>query len=202
DIGLGDMGGKGAAGRVWQVLGVFARPLKAYPSSGYYRRDYGMDDLAADVAKARHEGFLGYKMKVGNIDAAIHARVLHETPLRVSFADDIARVRAAREAIGSGNDLMCDATTSLDAKTAMSYADEFESLGVRWFEEPTEPENIEGCAMLAHSTRVPIAGFETETSKFNFARLIDAGAIDIVQPDIIQVGGITEARKVAAYAQM
>ena len=75
-------------------------------------------------------------------------------------------------------------------------------LGVRWFEEPTQPENIAGCAELARRTRVPIAGFETETSKFNFAALIDAGAIQMVQPDVIQVGGITEARKIAAYAQM
>src|SRR5205823_2766188 len=150
----------------------------AYASSGYYRRDYGVNDLARDVSNARRDGFLGYKMKVGNIAAAIHARVLNETPLRVTFADDIARVRAAREAIGADNDLMCDATTSLDAKIAMAYAAEFETLAIRWFEEPTQPENVEGCAALAQSTRVPIAGFETETSKFNFARLIDAGAID------------------------
>jgi D-arabinonate dehydratase/D-galactarolactone cycloisomerase len=202
DIALWDIVGKAAARPLWQLLGGFARPLKAYASSGYYRRDYGIDDLEADIAKARKEGFLGYKMKIGNIDAAIHARVLHDTPLRVSFANDIARVRAAREAIGSDNDLMCDATTSLDTKTAMSYAAKLEPLGIRWLEEPTQPENIEGCALLARSTSVPIAGFETETSKFNFARLIDAGAIDIVQPDVIQVGGITEARKIAAYAQM
>jgi D-galactarolactone cycloisomerase len=202
DIALWDILGKAAAKPLWQLLGGFARPLKTYASSGYYRRDYGVDDLAADVAKSRKEGFLGYKMKVGNIATSIHARVLHETPLRVTLADDLARVRAAREAIGPGNELMCDATTSLDAKTAMSYAAEFEALCIRWFEEPTQPENVEGCAELAHRTHIPIAGFETETSKFNFARLIDAGAIDIVQPDVIQVGGITEARKIAAYAQM
>jgi D-arabinonate dehydratase/D-galactarolactone cycloisomerase len=202
DIALWDIVGKAAARPLWQLLGGFARPLKAYASAGYYRRNYGTDDLASDVASARRKGFLGYKMKVGNISAAIHARVLHGTPLRVSVAEDLARVRAAREAIGPDNDLMCDATTSLDAKTAMAYAAAFEDIGVRWFEEPTQPENVEGCASLARATRVPIAGFETETSKFNFARLIDAGAIDVVQPDIIQVGGITEARKIAAYAQM
>ncbi len=50
--------------------------------------------------------------------------------------------------------------------------------------------------------KIPIAGFETETDKYQFARLIDAGAIQVVQPDIVQVGGITEARKIAHYAQM
>ena len=51
-------------------------------------------------------------------------------------------------------------------------------------------------------TRIAIAGFETETGRDAFARLIDAGAIQVVQPDIVQVGGITEARKIAAYAQI
>lgn len=202
DIALWDILGKAAGQPVWRLLGGFSRPLRAYASSGYYRRDYSTDDLAADVAKARAAGYRGYKMKVGNIASAVHAQVLHETPMRVTFEEDIARVRAAREAIGGDGDLMCDATTSLDARGAMAYADEFERIGIRWFEEPTQPENIGGCAELARRTRIPIAGFETETSKFNFAALMDAGAIHVVQPDVIQVGGITEARKIAAYAQM
>jgi D-arabinonate dehydratase/D-galactarolactone cycloisomerase len=202
DIALWDILGKSAGQPVWRLLGGFARPLRAYASSGYYRRDYSTEDLANDVAAARAAGYLGYKMKVGNIASAVHARVLDTTPLRVSPNEDFARVRAAREALGSDLDLMCDATTSLDARTAMAYADEFERIGVRWFEEPTQPENIAGCAELARRTRIPIAGFETETSKFNFAAMMDAGAIQMVQPDVIQVGGITEARKIAAYAQM
>ena len=202
DIALWDIMGKAAGQPVWRMLGGFGRPLRSYASSGYYRRERTVDDFAADVSQARAAGYLGYKMKVGNIASAVHAGVLHETPLRVSFAEDIARVEAAREALGGDLELMCDATTSLDARTAMAYADQFERLGIRWFEEPTQPENIAGCAELARRTRVPIAGFETETSKFNFAALMDAGAIQVVQPDVIQVGGITEARKIAAYAQM
>jgi D-galactarolactone cycloisomerase len=202
DIALWDILGKAVGQPVWRLLGGFARPLRAYASSGYYRRGYSTGDLANDVAKARAAGYRGYKMKVGNIASAVHARVLSETPLRVTLEEDFARVRAAREAIGGNRDLMCDATTSLDARTAMTYADEFERLDIRWFEEPTQPENINGCAELARRTRIPIAGFETETSKFNFAALMDAGAIQMVQPDVIQVGGITEARKIAAYAQM
>ncbi|CAN5556206.1 mandelate racemase/muconate lactonizing enzyme family protein [soil metagenome] len=202
DIALWDILGKVSGMPVWRLLGGFGRPLKAYASSGYYRRDYSVDDLGRDVAAARQAGYLAYKMKVGNIAGAIHARALHETPLRVSFADDMRRVAAAREAIGADGELMCDATTSLDAKTAMAYADAFEPLGIRWFEEPTQPENIAGCAELARRTRIPIAGFETETNKYQFAALMDAGAIQVVQPDVIQAGGITEARKIAAYAQM
>ena len=202
DIALWDIMGKVADQPVWRLLGGYARPLKAYASSGYYRRNYGPADLAGDVAKARRDGYRAYKMKVGNIERAVHARTLSETPLRLSLAEDLDRVRAAREAIGPDGELMCDATTSLDARTAMIYAAAFEEIGIRWFEEPTQPENIAGCADLARHTRVPIAGFETESNKFTFAMLMDAGAIQVVQPDVIQVGGISEARKIAAYAQM
>lgn len=85
---------------------------------------------------------------------------------------------------------------------AMRYAEALEAVNARWFEEPVQPEDIEGCAELASRTRIPIAGFQTETGKYQFAKLIDAGAVQVVQFDVVQVGGFTEARKVAAYAQM
>jgi D-arabinonate dehydratase/D-galactarolactone cycloisomerase len=97
---------------------------------------------------------------------------------------------------------MVDANTSLSSRMAMRYAEALEPLNVRWFEEPTQPEDVEGCAELARRTRIPIAGFETESGKYQFARLIDAGAVQVVQFDIVQVGGFTEARKIASYAQM
>ena len=77
---------------------------QAYASSGYYRRNYGNADLAAAVSTRKSQGYLGYKMKVGNIERAIHAKVLAETPLRVSIAEDLARVAAAREAVGPNCD--------------------------------------------------------------------------------------------------
>jgi D-arabinonate dehydratase/D-galactarolactone cycloisomerase len=141
-------------------------------------------------------------MKIGNIPQAVHASVLDRVPLRLSFEEDVSRINAAREALGSGADLMVDANTSLTARMAMRYAQAIEPLNIRWFEEPTQSEDVEGCADLARHTRIPIAGFETESGKYRFARLIDEGAVQVVQFDIVQVGGITEARKIAHYAQM
>jgi D-galactarolactone cycloisomerase len=202
DIALWDILGKCADQPVWRLLGGFGRPVSAYASAGYYRRDYGLDDLARDVAKARSAGFTGYKMKIGNVWQAVHHGVIHDVPLRCSIDDDLKRVAAAREAIGGDRNLMVDATTSLTARVAMRYAAALEPLNIRWFEEPVQAEDVAGCAELARRTRIAIAGFETETGREAFARLIDAGAIQVVQPDIVQVGGITEARKIAAFAQM
>jgi D-galactarolactone cycloisomerase len=202
DIALWDILGKCAGQPLWRLLGGFGRPVTAYASSGYYRRDYGLDAFAADVARAKSAGFRGYKMKIGNIRQAIHAGVVQHVPLRGSIADDIGRVAAAREAIGAENDLMVDATTSLPPPIAMRYAELLEPLDICWFEEPVPAEDVAGCAELGRRTRIPIAGFETEAGRDAFARLIDAGAIRIVQPDIVQVGGITEARKIASFAQV
>ena len=202
DIALWDILGKSMDQPLWRVFGGFGKPLAAYASSGYYRRDYSLEHFAADVTRARETGHHGYKMKIGNIASAIHKGVIEDTPLKVSIEDDLERIRVAREAIGWDRDLMVDANTSLDTHTAMRYADELEDLNIRWFEEPVQPENIDGCRELASRTRIPIAGFETETNKYTFATLIDAGAIQIVQPDVVQVGGFTEALKIAHYAQM
>jgi D-arabinonate dehydratase/D-galactarolactone cycloisomerase len=202
DIALWDIMGKVAGQPLWRLLGGFGRPLSAYASAGYYRDDHGTSELAADVTRAREAGYRGYKMKIGNIPQVVHGGVLSDVPGRLSFADDIARVAVAREALGPDLNLMVDANTSLSARMAMRYAEAMLPFNVRWFEEPTEPENVEGCAALARHTRIPVAGFETETGKFQFARLIDAGAIQVVQFDVVQVGGLTEARKIAAYAQM
>jgi D-galactarolactone cycloisomerase len=202
DIALWDIVGKAAGLPLWRVLGGFGRPLSSYASAGYYRRDRTLDAFAADVARAREEGFRGYKMKIANIPQVIHGSVLADVPLRHGFDADMARIRAAREAIGTDRNLVVDANTSLSSRMAMRYAEALESLDIRWFEEPTQPEDVEGCAELARRTRVPIAGFETESSKYQFARLMDAGAVQVVQFDLVQVGGFTEARKIAAYAQM
>lgn len=202
DIALWDILGKCAGLPLWRLLGGFGRPLVAYASAGYYRRDHSLDAFAAEVRAARAAGYRGYKMKIGNIPQAVHYGVLPDVPHRLSFDGDMARIRAAREAIGGDRNLMVDANTSLSPRVAMRYAEALEPLNVRWLEEPVLAENVEGCAELARRTRIAIAGFETETGRDNFARLIDAGAIQVVQPDVVQVGGITEARKIAVHAQI
>jgi D-arabinonate dehydratase/D-galactarolactone cycloisomerase len=142
DIALWDIAGKAAGQPLWRLLGGFGRPLSTYASAGYYRRDYSLSDFAEDVARVRRAGFRGYKMKIGNIPQAVHAGVLPDVPLRRSFAEDMARIAAAREAIGSDRDLMVDANTSLSGRTAMRYAEALAPLNPRWFEEPTQPEDV------------------------------------------------------------
>lgn len=197
DIACWDIMGKAAGQPLWRLLGGYGRPVTAYHSSGYYRRGDTPDIFAARVAQSRALGYRGYKMKIGNIPQVNHHE---ERPYTVSFEEDMARIAAAREAIGADRNLMVDANCALNPRVAMRYAEKLEPLDIRWFEEPVAPENIAGCAELASRTRIAIAGFESETTAMTFARLMDAGAIQIAQPDVVQVGGLTEFRKIAAYA--
>ncbi|MDA0219889.1 MAG: mandelate racemase/muconate lactonizing enzyme family protein [Proteobacteria bacterium] len=197
DIACWDIMGKAAGQPLWRLLGGYGRPVTAYHSSGYYRRGDTPEIFAARVAQSRALGYRGYKMKIGNIPQVNHHE---ERAYTVSFDEDMARIAAAREAIGADRNLMVDANCALNPRVAMRYAEKLEPLEIRWFEEPVAPENIAGCAELAGRTRIAIAGFESETTAMTFARLMDAGAIQIAQPDVVQVGGLTEFRKIAAYA--
>ena len=197
DIACWDIMGKAAGQPLWRLLGGYGRPVTAYHSSGYYRRGDTPEIFAARVSESRRLGYRGYKMKIGNIPQVNHHE---ERPYTVSFDEDLARIAAAREAIGADRNLMVDANCALNPRVAMRYAEKLEPLEIRWFEEPVAPENVAGCAELAGRTRIAIAGFESETTAMTFARLMDAGAIQIAQPDVVQVGGLTEFRKIAAYA--
>jgi len=76
-----------------------------------------------------------------------------------------------------------------------------ERFNIHWLEEPVGTEDVEGSALVAHQIDTPVAGYESETSLPGFRELITRRAVDIVQPDVIWTGGITECRKIAALAQ-
>jgi L-alanine-DL-glutamate epimerase-like enolase superfamily enzyme len=78
---------------------------------------------------------------------------------------------------------------------------EVATFDIRWLEEPVPTDDIEGSALVAHQLDTPVAGYETETGLPGFRELISRRAVDIVQPDVIWSGGITECRKIAAFAQ-
>jgi L-alanine-DL-glutamate epimerase-like enolase superfamily enzyme len=96
---------------------------------------------------------------------------------------------------------MVDANQQWDRATAMRMGRLFEQFGLVWIEEPLDAYDAEGHANLARSLDTPIATGEMLTSVAEHARMIDAGAADIVQPDAPRIGGITPFLKLAAYAE-
>jgi len=114
--------------------------------------------------------------------------------------EDLERVRAVRKAIGPRMSLMVDVNCCWDRETAIKMARAMEPLDVFWLEEPVPTDDVDGSAALAAATSIPIAGYETESGMAGYRQLIDRRAVDVVQVDLSWSGGITEARRIAAYA--
>ena len=175
DLALWDLAGKIVGVPVWQLLGGLTQPrVRAYASMLRYATASDVGRVAAALAD---RGFTGIK--------------LHQT--------DVESVAVARDAVGAGVDLMLDTNCPWTVDEAIAVARRLEPLGLRWLEEPVwPPEDYGGLARVRAATSIPIAGGENEATAFGFRAIVDAGAVDIAQPSVTKVGGVSELRKVAA----
>ncbi len=184
DIALWDIKAKAAGMPLYRLLGGCHEQIRAYASAGFYAPGKGIKELAGEMASYVQEGFTGVKMKIG----------------RLSPAEDIARVRAVREAIGDDIDLMVDGNNAYTSYQAIKIGRRMEEYNIFWFEEPVPVEDIEGSAAVAAALDTPVAAGENEFTRYGFRDLIINKAIDIGQPDVTWCGGITEAKKIAGMA--
>ena len=141
------------------------------------------------------------------LDQGFHAFKIGWGPFgRKDAALDEAIVRSARETLGDGNELMVDAGGS-DAfwhqgyKWAVKTAEMLAHYDVSWFEEPLKPDAFDDFVALRRAAPVPISGGEVLTRRQSFQPWLQAGAFDIVQPDVTKVGGISEERRIGWMAQ-
>jgi len=184
DIALWDIKAKSVGMPLYRLLGGCYEKIRAYASAGFYAEGKGLKELASEMESYVKEGFTAVKMKIG----------------RVSQAEDVARIKAVREAIGPNIDLLVDGNNVYTAYEAIKMARRMEAYDIFWFEEPVPAEDIEGSAKVAHAIDMPVAAGENEFTRYGFRDLIINQALDIAQPDATWCGGITEARKIAAMA--
>lgn len=185
DLALWDIKGKAAGLPVYKLLGGCRESAPVYGSdSGWLY--LSVAEMLSGFEEYLEQGMMGVKMKIG-----------HEDP-----REDIKRVREVRKGLGDEVWIAVDANQKWDFPTAMWVGRELEQLGVAWFEEPLLAEDVSGHARLAAALDIPIALGETLGSRFEFDAYIRADAADILQPDIIRVGGITEMVKVIALADV
>jgi D-galactarolactone cycloisomerase len=190
DIALWDILGKATNQPVGRLLGGRYRE-RVRPYASLLMTEPG--PLAESLLALKAQGYRAFKIGWGPFG-------------RRDAASDEAIVRAARKAIGDQNALMVDAGGS-DAfwtqglKWAMRTAQMLASYNVAWFEEPLQPDALEDFVHLRRASPVPISGGETLTRRQSFRPWLEAGAFDIVQPDVTKVGGISEERQIARLAQ-
>lgn len=185
DLALWDIKGRVAGLPVHKLLGGRRESAPCYGSDGGWLY-MTVSEMVAAFEGYLSQGMMGVKMKIGHED----------------YRDDIRRVREVRKALGDDAWIAVDANQKWDLPTAMRVGRELEQLGVAWFEEPLLCEDIPGHAKLAAALDIPIAMGETLGSRFEFAAYLRANAVDIVQPDIIRVGGITETVKIVTLADV
>ncbi len=109
--------------------------------------------------------------------------------------------RVIRDAVGDKADLLFGTHGQFSTAGAIRLAQAIEPYSPLWFEEPVPPDNHDSTAMVAHATKVPVATGERLTTKADFGAVLRAGAASILQPALGRVGGIWEAKKIAAMAE-
>jgi L-alanine-DL-glutamate epimerase-like enolase superfamily enzyme len=183
DIALWDLLGQQLGVPVCRLLGSNRDRVPVYGSGGWL--SYSVDELLGEVTGYLKRGFTMVKMKVGRAD----------------IRQDAERVRAVRHAIGDKVGLMVDANQAWTAQQAISFARQVEDQDIYWFEEPVAKDDFEGYCQVAVKSNIPIATGEREYSLDAFREFLTRGAAAILQPDILRIGGLTQALKVAHLAQ-
>ncbi len=184
DLALWDIMGKALKMPAYRLLGGgFRLKVRAYASTLFGR------SLEATGARARWCVDRGYTAVKFGWD-----------PMGQDPDYDEALVRTIREAVGPKVDVLIDAGQCYDTKTAIQMAHRFEPYRPYWFEEPLNPDNLEGYARLSQASRLRIAAGEAESERHSYIDLMDRGLIDVVQIDPTRVGGLTEAKKIAYAA--
>jgi L-alanine-DL-glutamate epimerase-like enolase superfamily enzyme len=185
DLAMWDLKGKVAGLPLYKLLGG------ARESAPVYGSDVGWlwmspEEMITAARPYLDQGMMGIKLKVGGSDP--------ET--------DADRVTRVREVLGEDIWLAVDANQRYNYGTALSMGRFFEEeIGVDWFEEPISCDDLDGHARLAERLEVPIALGETLFSRAEFRHYLQQNAVDVVQPNVTRVGGLTTCLKIATLAE-
>jgi L-alanine-DL-glutamate epimerase-like enolase superfamily enzyme len=169
---------------LWRAAGGAKQRIPVYTTEGGWLQ-HPVETLVKETVAAKKAGFKGAKIKVG----------------KPHVSDDVARLKAVRNAVGDGFEIMVDANQCFTLSDALRRAPRYAELGIAWFEEPLPADDIAGHARLAAASDVPIAVGESLYSPSQFAAYIQQGAASIIQVDVARVGGITPWLKVAHMAE-
>lgn len=197
DLALWDLAGKVTGEPVWRMLGGRSDKVRLYASSGVLRDPVALADQAERYVE---EGFTAMKIRFSSSAGG-----------RFSWRDDVLALESVRERIGDQMELMVDCnqgwrmpwdtTLPWTFKDALTVARELEILDVYWMEEPLHRADRKGMRDLKLSTSIRIAGGEMTRELSDFRDIIEERALDVIQPDVALVGGITGCRRLVYQAR-
>ena len=185
DIALWDIAGKLAGLPLHKMIGGAHRTEVSVYGYGMMLRPEPADDLAArfvdEAAEIRDMGFAATKMKLG-----------------LGPKDDVALATAVRKGIGNDFPFMADANHCYTTSDAFYVGRALEELDAYWFEEPVAPEDHDGYRELRAGLTVNISGGEAEFNRWGWRQILENRGLDIAQPEVCALGGITEYLRVLA----
>jgi galactonate dehydratase len=195
DIACWDIKGKVLDRPVYELLGgsVHGDSLRAYANGWYTETTEDPETWKPAAEQVVADGYDAMKFDpFGNAWQRMD---------REEFNAAVARVEAVREAVGPDVDLLIEGHGRFTAGQAVEVANALAEFDPTWFEEPCPPDSINSLAKVAEKSPIPIATGERLVTRYEFRDLLAEADIDIVQPDLMNAGGVTEAKKIAALAE-
>ncbi|MBW4093898.1 MAG: mandelate racemase/muconate lactonizing enzyme family protein [Acidobacteria bacterium] len=183
DLALWDLAARNAGISVPGLLGQRRESVEVYGSG--VNLHYTLEELLAQAERWVASGHSAVKIKVGKPD----------------IAEDVERVAAVRSVIGPDRALMIDANQRWDLPTSIRALARLEQFNLHWLEEPIRADDLWAYRRLGKHSSVPIALGENVHTIQRFRDFIDAEAVDIIQPNIVRVGGITPFRRIVELAR-
>lgn len=193
DIALWDLKGKALAVPVYELLGGKIRDRIALYANGWFHGAKTPEELAIKAKQTISRGYSRLKW-----DPFTKADL---TLSPEDFQNAIAQVQKVREAVGSEVELLIEGHGRLTPHNAIRVGLDVAKFKPYFFEEPVPPSNIEALLQVKAKLPFAVAAGERMTNFHEFFTLISSGAVDIVQPDLCNMGGLTAGKKVAALAE-
>ncbi len=193
EVACWDLVGKELGCPIYTLLGGAIRNRVKIYANGWYTYVTSPEDFAAKASKVVEMGYRALKFDPFGTS---YMSVDH---VQINCA--IKKIQAVREAVGDDVDLLVEGHGRFTPESAIRIAKLMEPFHPRWFEEPVPPEDLEALLGVKNKTMIPIATGERLVTKYAFAPLLDRHAVDIIQPDIVNTGGILEAKKISAMAE-
>jgi galactonate dehydratase len=189
---LWDLAGKHLGVPVYRLLGGACRDRIRLYANTWFLGARTPDEYADRASKVVADGWDAIKFD------PLPGSLLMASRQELRSAVD--KVRAVREAVGPDVDVLIECHGRLSPESAIRFADRLTPLRPSWIEEPVPAHNPVAMRKVKAHTPIPVASGERLATRWQFRELLDLGAVDIVQPDMTQVGGLLEARRVAELA--
>ena len=192
EIACWDIIGKVTDQPVYRLLGGTCRDrIKAY-ANGWYRVERSPEEFHAAATRVVERGYQA--LKFDPFGAGTYEMDVHETRRSIGL------VEAVRDAVGPDVEILIEMHGRFSPATAVAISRDLEQFAPSWVEEPVPPDNLDALKKAAAQINLPVATGERLHNRYEFRNLFVTEAADIVQPDITLMGGLSEAKKVAAMA--